>query len=221
MPLNIAIIGGGIGGPATAIGLARQGHTVTLYERSENILEGVGFAFRITPNSDRCLKWLGIDSVAGGAVTANTGRMMNVDGKVLAEFKENVDAEKAKKASSVFAYRPSLQQQLLDEVVRSEVRIRKGMKVVDVDVENTTLRFEDGTKVAADLIVAADGVHVSDSSSYIVGLHRSDTHIVLHPPTHHRQHQTPPQSLHRPRLSALHNPHLDYCRRPHSSTNDK
>lgn len=32
--------------------------------------------------------------------------------------------------------------------------------VVDVDVENNTLVFKDGTKVKADLIIGADGVHV-------------------------------------------------------------
>jgi len=105
MPLNIAIVGGGVGGPAAAIGLARNGHNVTLYERLENCLDGVGFAFRIMPNSDLCLKFLGIDTVAGGAVTANPGRMMTYDGTVVGEIKENTDPEKAKKAASVFAYR--------------------------------------------------------------------------------------------------------------------
>lgn len=105
MPLNIAIVGGGIGGPASAIGLARQGHTVTLYERSSNALDGVGFAFRITPNSDRCLKFLGIDTRDAGAVEATSGRMMNHDGAVVGEFRENVDRAKAREAASVFAYR--------------------------------------------------------------------------------------------------------------------
>lgn len=105
MPLNIAIVGGGIGGPSAAISLARNGHKVTLYERSQNCLEGVGFAFRITPNSNRCLKFLGIDTKEGGAVEANTARLMNFDGTIEVEVRENEDPEKAKKAASVFAYR--------------------------------------------------------------------------------------------------------------------
>jgi salicylate hydroxylase len=102
-PLKIAIIGGGIGGPAAAIGLARNGHKVTLYERATSI-GGVGFAFRITPNSDRCLKFLGIDTQAGGAVTANTSRMMNANGEVLREVKENKNQDSGNGAF-VFAYR--------------------------------------------------------------------------------------------------------------------
>lgn len=104
-PLNILIVGAGIGGPAAAIGLARNGHSVTILERSTTT-GGVGYAFRITPNSDRCLKHLGIDAEAGGAVSANQGRMMDVHGAILTEIKEN-ESEKARKGTSVFAYRVS------------------------------------------------------------------------------------------------------------------
>lgn len=103
-PLKIAIVGAGIGGPAAAIGLARNGHSVTIYERSTSTSE-VGFAFRITANSDRCLKYLDIDTVAGGACAARTTRMFNAQGDLVMEQKENPDAEKAKSGASVFAYR--------------------------------------------------------------------------------------------------------------------
>ena len=106
-PLKIIIIGAGIGGPAAAIALARNGHAVTIYERSKSTSE-VGYAFRITPNSDRCLKHLGIDSVAGGAVPANTARLLDNQGRIVRELRENVDAEKSREATSVFAYRVSV-----------------------------------------------------------------------------------------------------------------
>ena len=102
--LKIFIVGAGIGGPAAAIGLARNGHDVTIFERS-TVTGEVGYAFRITPNSDRCLKHLGIDTVAGGAVSANTVRMISAEGQVVREVRENVDAEKTKSGLSVFAYR--------------------------------------------------------------------------------------------------------------------
>lgn len=40
------------------------------------------------------------------------------------------------------------------------VEIHNGVKVKSVDVEKTEIELEDGTRVAADLIVAADGIHV-------------------------------------------------------------
>jgi salicylate hydroxylase len=103
--LNIAVVGGGIGGPCAAIALAQNGHKVTVYERTATT--DVGFAFRITPNSDLCLKYLGVDTVDGGAVPANTTRLMDHMGNVKLELRENTDAAKAKKATSVFAYRVS------------------------------------------------------------------------------------------------------------------
>ena len=86
--LKIGIIGAGVGGPAAAVGLARNGHHITLYGRSTDTIE-VGFAFRITANSDRCLKYLGIDSVAGGAVSANVARQLTAGGRVIREIREN------------------------------------------------------------------------------------------------------------------------------------
>ena len=102
-PHKIAVVGAGIGGPAAAAGLARNGHDVTIYERSAS--SDVGYAFRITPNSDRCLRLLGIDTVAGGAVPSNIVRGVNSDGQEKSLIKENQDAEKAKEGTSVFAYR--------------------------------------------------------------------------------------------------------------------
>ena len=103
-PLDISIVGAGIGGLVAAIGLVRNGHQVTVYERLSSATE-IGYAFRITSNSDRCLKYLGIDTIAGGAVAANSNRMFSAQGQVLFNFTENSDAGKAKRGTSVFAYR--------------------------------------------------------------------------------------------------------------------
>lgn len=65
----------------------------------------------------------------------------------------------------LLAHRVDLHTQL-KEVATSQqgtgfpVDLVTGAAVVDVDVENNTLFFKDGTKVQADLIVGADGVHV-------------------------------------------------------------
>lgn len=99
-PLKIIIVGAGIGGPAAAIGLARNGHDVTIYERVTNTGD-IGYAFRITPNSDHCLKYLGVDAEAGGAVVAKTVRMITAEGKVIGDMRD----EKTEQGTSVFAYR--------------------------------------------------------------------------------------------------------------------
>ncbi|KAI1392737.1 FAD/NAD(P)-binding domain-containing protein [Hypoxylon trugodes] len=157
-PLNIAIIGAGVGGPAAAIGLARNGHNVTLYERDASI-GGIGFAFRITPNSERCLKFMGIDALASGAVVADLVRMMNSKGEVMKEFRENQDPKVAEKGMSLFAYRPAIQKQLIDEAERNGAHIKMGVEVVSVDVSRCAINFTDGSTSIVDLIIGADGVH--------------------------------------------------------------
>lgn len=155
-PLNIAIIGAGVGGPTAAIGLARNGHNVTLYDRTSSI-GGVGYAFRITPNSDRCLKFLGIDVLASGAVEANWSRLMNYKGKLSNEFQENQNPEVD--GLSVFAYRLGLQQQLLDEATNQGAQVRMGVEVTSVDVSSCTITFADSSTSSVDLIIASDGLH--------------------------------------------------------------
>ncbi|KAI1774750.1 FAD/NAD(P)-binding domain-containing protein [Hypoxylon cercidicola] len=168
-PLKIAIVGAGVGGPAAAIGLARNGHTVTLYERATSI-GGVGFAFRITPNSDRCLKFLGIDLLAGGGVASDWSRFMNYEGRVFAEFQENENPDE--KGLSAFASRLGLQKQLLDEASKQGAQIKMGVEVTSVDAASCTISFADGSTSSVDLIIGADGVHscirpsVVDSSVY-------------------------------------------------------
>lgn len=104
MPLQVIIIGAGTGGTVAATALAKQGHSVTIYEREQSTTE-IGFAFRITTNSVRCLKHLGIDPEAGGATQANTSRMFDQNGNIEREQRENKDQDKAKEAASVFASR--------------------------------------------------------------------------------------------------------------------
>ncbi|KAL8809325.1 MAG: hypothetical protein Q9200_003509, partial [Gallowayella weberi] len=158
-PLKIAIIGAGIGGPAAAIALARKGHKVTLYERSTTTSE-VGYAFRITPNSDQCLKYLGVDTIAGGAVASSSVCLMSSEGKVLHQITENTDDQETKPGgTSVFAYRPQLHNQLMHIASDIGVEMRIGVKVQSVDTDKTQITLEDGSVVSADLIVAADGVH--------------------------------------------------------------
>ena len=105
-PLKLIIVRAGIGGLVAAIGLVRNGHQVTVYERLSSTTK-IGYAFRITANSHPCLKFLGIDTIGGGAVAANSTRMFNAQGEVVFNFKENSGVEKADRGTSVFAYRVS------------------------------------------------------------------------------------------------------------------
>lgn len=46
----------------------------------------------------------------------------------------------------------------------SGVKVNSGLKVESADIVNTAILLANGTSVSADLIIAADGLHVGDIS---------------------------------------------------------
>jgi len=79
-----AVIGGGIGGLAAAIGLERTGWDVTVYEASPRI-RGSGGGIGITPNGLRALAALGLaDAVLAVSVHQTEGGVRRRDGRWVA-----------------------------------------------------------------------------------------------------------------------------------------
>ena len=56
--MEITIIGAGMGGLTAGIALKKFGHTVTIYEQTEQIL-AVGAAISLWSNGVKCLNYLG------------------------------------------------------------------------------------------------------------------------------------------------------------------
>lgn len=65
--LNVAVVGGGIGGMSTAIALRRAGHDVTIYERNDFAGE-VGASVSCAANGTRWLHEWGVDVAKGDPV---------------------------------------------------------------------------------------------------------------------------------------------------------
>jgi salicylate hydroxylase len=69
--LDIGVVGGGIGGQATAIALRRAGHKVTIYERADFAGE-VGASISCAANGTKWLEEWDVDIELGDPVLLNS-----------------------------------------------------------------------------------------------------------------------------------------------------
>ncbi|KAK8048639.1 hypothetical protein PG994_010369 [Apiospora phragmitis] len=155
MPLEVGIIGAGIGGLSAAIGLRRAGAHVEVFERS-NFADEVGAAITITPNGSRILDSWGFNNDDAHIVEAAGMRMVDADDlqpMLTEEFRSLKDEFGSKMG---FYHRAELHR-VLREMAQSNdgsqpgkpVKLKLGEAVVHVDCDNG---------VTKDLVVIADGI---------------------------------------------------------------
>ncbi|MFJ4777751.1 FAD-dependent oxidoreductase [Streptomyces sp. NPDC088762] len=141
------VVGAGVGGLATAIGLRRAGWTVTVLER-RTALERYGTAFGIHPTAQAALDRLGLgDALRARAVPYRDARIRRPDGKVLAALPlERI--ERTTGRPELLISRPYLIDAMLAELDRlGGVEIAYGQ------------RLSGPADVGTDLLVGADGIN--------------------------------------------------------------
>jgi salicylate hydroxylase len=155
--LTAAVVGGGLGGLATAAALTRVGIEASVYEQAPALGE-VGAGVLIGPNSVRLLHRLGlagvIDQVGGWVGEGSTyyrhdgtrvGPVMTTD-------------------SSGWAAMYGMHRADLIDVLRRVVpdgRVHPGHRAVSFEQDTGKARvvFENGAVAEADMVIAADGIH--------------------------------------------------------------
>jgi 2-polyprenyl-6-methoxyphenol hydroxylase-like FAD-dependent oxidoreductase len=153
---RILVVGAGIAGLATAVGLQRQGHHVTIVEERADTSSGAGIS--IWPNALAALDELGLgDAVraAGGRVTA--GAMRWHDGSWL----RRPSPERMVKALGeplVVVRRSALMKILADAL--DEGTVETGVAAADVvaTASGVRIRLSDNTTRDVDALIGADGV---------------------------------------------------------------
>lgn len=170
--MKIIIIGAGIGGLSAGIGLKKQGHDVTVYERVDKILP-VGAAISVWSNGVKCLNYLGLTEQvkALGGDMANMAYIDGFTGDVMTQFglQPLVD-EVGQKPYPVS--RAELQNMLMDEFGVEDIKLGVSLVGIEQDLNNpnsqVTAFFSDGSSQNADLLIGADGTH-SYSREYVLG----------------------------------------------------
>jgi 2-polyprenyl-6-methoxyphenol hydroxylase-like FAD-dependent oxidoreductase len=151
--MRAVIVGGGIGGLATAIALDRVGIDSIVLEQAPE-LEEVGAGLTLSPNAVHALERLGLaDAVRSRGARGQELLVRSWKGKTILEVRLGDPMEE------IGIHRADLQDILVEGAGGNRVRL--GTRVTDVvaDGERPRVELADGSTEEADLLIGADGIH--------------------------------------------------------------
>ncbi|TVY79972.1 FAD-dependent urate hydroxylase [Fusarium oxysporum f. sp. cubense] len=159
--LDVAVIGGGIGGQAVATSLRRQGHKVTIYERADFAGE-VGASISCAANGTRWLEEWKVNIEIGDPVILR--KLISRDWKT-GEPISVYDLKDYKERWGYVYYmfhRQYMHRMLMDSALGEgegpPAQLIVNHQATNVDVESGEVTFANGKKVKHDVIIGADGI---------------------------------------------------------------
>ncbi|MGC1464741.1 MAG: 3-hydroxybenzoate 6-monooxygenase [Pseudolabrys sp.] len=162
MQMQAIIVGGGIGGLAAALGLARKGHRVTVLERAPQFGE-IGAGIQLGPNAFHVFDYLGIgDAARGKAVYIDKLRLMDA---ITAEEITHIDLGESFRTRFHNPYAVAHRGDL-HSVLLNACRAHHGIDLVtncevvgyEQDEASVTAVARSGERYTGALLVGADGL---------------------------------------------------------------
>jgi FAD-dependent urate hydroxylase len=160
MARRVLVVGGGIGGLATAIALRQQNIEVEVYEAHEDAAQDVGTFLTVATNGLRALEHLDCrDAVETAGFPSPTIRIWGSSGKLLGTMPFGGSQYGGPAALTI--RRGRLVAVLAEQARRFGARIETGRRLVDAKAEDggVVARFSDGGEVEGDVLVGCDGVN--------------------------------------------------------------
>ncbi|MFK0113258.1 FAD-dependent oxidoreductase [Streptomyces sp. NPDC091217] len=164
------VVGGGIGGLSAALALARQGLRVRLYEQASQFGE-VGAGLQLAPNCTRILREYGLldEIIRLGVLPEHVLMKDALTGTELTRL-DLKDVERRYGSPYLVIHRSDLHSVLLRGCEREGVELITGTRCEAYEniVGGARVTFTDGRSDAAELVLAADGLH-SVARALLVG----------------------------------------------------
>src|SRR4051794_6308003 len=155
--LDVAIVGGGIGGLFAANALCAKGVQVSLYEQAPAIGE-VGAGVFLTPNSVRHLQRIGLQPAVEkwGARVGPDSRYFRHDGAPIAP----VQVTDSSGWNATFGmHRADLVEMLAEALPAGVLHCGHRCSAFEQDGNIARVSFANGASAQSDLVIGADGIH--------------------------------------------------------------
>ena len=159
-PLQVAIIGAGMGGLATAAALRRVGIEVMVYEQAAQFMR-LGAGIQVGCNAMKVLRELGLEETLRSQ-SFYPRSWNNRDwktGEVKFDMIFGETAERKFGAPYLLAHRGDLHAALASAVPEEFVKLSHKLVRLDEASDGIHLTFANGATAVADAVVGADGVH--------------------------------------------------------------
>ncbi|GAA3676714.1 FAD-dependent monooxygenase [Arthrobacter ginkgonis] len=158
---TVAVVGGGLGGLATTICLAKAGFDVHVFERAAQLGE-IGAGINISPQATKVLYAIGLREqveAIGNRVTGHRQRSMST-GEFLAETPfTDPDGEDRYGAPYYAFHRADLIEMLAGAIAPERIHLGRTCTDLTETPEGVTVGFADGSRFEADAVIGADGIH--------------------------------------------------------------
>jgi len=169
-PLEIAIVGAGIGGLTAAVALRQAGFDVHVYEQAPELTE-VGGGINMGPNAARILYWLGLgealDREAVRPISTHQRRWQ--DGRTLQRAPLNPRSEELYGAPHLTVHRADLLSIIASGFPPERVHLGHRLAGLADKGDRVEAWVENGARVTADVLVGADGIHSTVRAALLGG----------------------------------------------------
>ncbi|PWY88381.1 FAD/NAD(P)-binding domain-containing protein [Aspergillus heteromorphus CBS 117.55] len=157
--ISVVIVGAGLAGLMTAIGLRRAGHQVTVLEKAPELGQ-IGAGIQVPPNATRIFKaWGLLDALNEVAEVPESATLRSYRGEALSRISLLETMEPTYGTPYLSVHRVDLHHLLAQTAKEEGAQIRLGVDTQDIKTagDRPVVQLADGEIIEADLILGADG----------------------------------------------------------------